>query len=104
MKVDTCPYLLKAFELLSKKWTGAILHSLSLSPNKSAHFSQLKTSLETITPRILSTRLNELVKAGIIEKHEAETHHVYVLTEKGTHLIKALECISDWAHHYIKID
>lgn len=100
---DACPYVTSAFELLSKKWTGVILHTLSLNSEYQAHFSDLKNGIPNITPRVLSMRLNELLEEGLVTKHESEQHHVYRLTQKGLDLVSAIKDIENWAHHYIEL-
>lgn len=100
---DACPYIVGAFSLLSKKWFGVILHTLSLNPNNEAHFSDLKSAIDQITPRVLSMRLNELLEEGLVIKIEKTPHHVYKLTQKGIDLVNALENIENWAHQYIEV-
>ncbi|HHX52970.1 MAG TPA: helix-turn-helix transcriptional regulator [Erysipelothrix sp.] len=101
MKKEACPYITSAFELLSRKWFGIILHTISLNPQKEAHFSDLKSGITNITPRILSMRLLELQEEGLIEKFDSDLHHVYRLTEKGCELVNSLKGIEDWAHKYL---
>lgn len=101
MNKDACPYITNAFELLSKKWLGVILHTISLNQDQEAHFSDLKTGIKNITPRILSMRLNQLQEEGLIDKIDTEPHHVYRLTKKGKDLVHALKGIENWAHQYL---
>lgn len=104
MKTAACPYITSAFELLSKKWTGVILHTLSLSENNEMHFTDLKSAINHITPRILSMRLNEMIDDQLVDKVESETHHVYRLTQKGSDLVNALKEIESWAHQYLEVE
>lgn len=101
MKNDACPYITNAFDLLSRKWFGVILHTISLNENHTAHFGDLKTGIPNITPRILSMRLNELLNEQLIEKIDTDSHHVYRLTQKGEDLVFALKGIEGWAHKYL---
>lgn len=103
MKKEACPYISSAFELLSKKWSAIILHTLSLNTDNQAHFNDLKSSIASITPRVLSMRLNELADEGLVMKVEASNHHAYQLTEKGLELVQALHDIESWAHKYIEL-
>jgi DNA-binding HxlR family transcriptional regulator len=103
--IKICPYLQYSFEILGKKWNGLIIHYLSLCPNGTAHFSEIKRDLTEITPRALSLKLTELIDHGLIEKKVTSGTPViisYELTEKGRSLTVALEPIQKWAQHYNK--
>ncbi len=103
MKTSACPYIISAFDLLSKKWTGVIVHTIAQQENNRAHFNTLKATIDNITPRVLSMRLNELIEEDIIVRVEDDSHHAYELTQKGTDLVDALRSIENWAHTYIKL-
>ncbi|WP_404450621.1 helix-turn-helix transcriptional regulator [Virgibacillus necropolis] len=101
--MDICPYLEYSFQILGKKWNGLIIHYLSLCPEGTARFSEIKKDLTDITPKALSTRLSELAEYGLIEKNVTATTPVtisYELTEKGKSLTTALEPIQEWAKNY----
>ncbi|RKQ34729.1 winged helix-turn-helix transcriptional regulator [Oceanobacillus halophilus] len=104
--MEVCPYLQYAFEVLGKKWNGLILHYLSLCPNGTAHFSEIKRDLTEITARSLSLKLGELMEYGLIEKNVVDGSPViitYELTEKGQSLTEALKPVQKWAqqHHIL---
>lgn len=101
--LNVCPYLQYSFEILGKKWNGLIVHYLSLCPDSSAHFSEIKRDLSEISPRALSLKLSELMEYGLIDKKVTNGSPVniyYKLTEKGLALTKALEPIQKWAQMY----
>ncbi|OAH54518.1 HxlR family transcriptional regulator [Domibacillus aminovorans] len=101
--MEICPYLQYSFEILGKKWNGLIIHYLSLCPNGTAHFSEIKRDLTDITPRALSLKLSELAEYGLIEKKVTIGPPVtisYELTEKGQTLTAALKPIQQWALQY----
>lgn len=101
--IKVCPYLEFSFQILAKKWNGLIIHYLSLCPNGTAHFSEIKRDLPNITSRALSLKLSELVEYGLIEKKVTTEPTVlisYELTEKGRSLTEALEPIQKWAQQY----
>jgi DNA-binding HxlR family transcriptional regulator len=82
-----------------------IIHYLSLCPNGTAHFSEIKGDHTEITPRALSLKLIELIDHELIEKKITSGTPVmisYELTEKGRSLTAALEPIQQWAQHYDK--
>lgn len=101
--MNICPFLEFAFQILGKKWNGLIIHYLSLCPNGSAQFSEIKRDLSDITPRALSLKLSELIEYGLIEKLVTTGTPVtisYRLTEKGRSLTAALAPIQQWAVQY----
>ncbi|WP_018394748.1 helix-turn-helix domain-containing protein [Bacillus sp. 37MA] len=101
--MEICPYLQYSFEILGKKWNGLIIHYLSLCPNGTAHFSEIKRDLTDITPRALSLKLSELAEYGLIEKKVTIGTPVtisYELTEKGQTLTAALKPVQQWALQY----
>ncbi len=97
---NACPYITQAFSILSKKWSGIILHTLSLNPNNELSFTEIKEALQTITPRALSIRLNELIEYDLIKKVDHEVSHTYQLSDQGKELVIALGPIEKWAHDY----
>lgn len=97
-----CPHFHGAVELIGKKWTGAILYSLSTG---SMRFGELKSGVPGMSDRLLSARLKELEKAGLIDRevHQCSPVKVtYELTEKGHSLSPIMESLSDWAAHWHK--
>lgn len=92
-----------ALKILGDKWTALIL--LELSENQ-ATFSQLEVSLEGISPRTLSQRLDKLETEAIIARHqycEKPPRYQYQLTQKGKDLQSVLKKMADWGAQYSKI-
>lgn len=89
-----------ALKILGDKWTALILLELSESQ---ATFSQLEVSLEGISPRTLSQRLNKLETEQIIARHqycEKPPRYHYQLTQKGKDLQSVLKKMADWGAKY----
>lgn len=90
----------KTMDYLSKKWTVLILLELSKG-GEWKRFSALKSSMKEITPKILSERLKELEKEGLIEhRMDASSFPVkseYRLTECGLELIEIVRDVKMWA-------
>jgi DNA-binding HxlR family transcriptional regulator len=88
-------------EILGDKWTALIVRDLSSSK---ARFCDLENSLENISPRTLSQRLDKLEKQQIIVRRlycEHPPRYTYELTKKGQELQAILVKMSDWGarHH-----
>ena len=92
---------------LTKKWTFLIILELYKGDEYTRRFSELKDSLEDITPKILSERLKELEEEGIISKNvDATAFPVkceYTLTQSGLDLVEIIRAIKGWALKW-KID
>lgn len=89
--VKACPIDV-GFEILGKKFAALIIRDM-ISLNHT-RFNQFLESIEGLRPKILSTRLTELEKSGLIERKiydETPTRIEYGLTEKG----KAVKPILD---------
>ncbi len=68
--------------LLGRKWTTLLLRDIGF--RKIDRFNHLLESIPGLTPRVLSMRLKELEKDGIIQKTEDQDLIVrWTLTEKG---------------------
>jgi DNA-binding HxlR family transcriptional regulator len=96
--------LARAFDLLGRRWTGVVLGNLSSGP---AGFRELARAIETISDSMLSTRLSDLIDAGLITRTVDEGPPLavaYELTEAGHALIPALSQISRWAEDHLPAD
>ena len=90
----------RALAIFGDKWTLLLVRELTRCPQT---FSDLETSLDGISPRTLSQRLNKLVEDGIVEKSmycEHPPRYNYSLTEKGADLQLILKNISAWSNKY----
>jgi DNA-binding HxlR family transcriptional regulator len=96
-----CPYYHQATELIGRRWTGAILRALRSGLHR---FSDLRGSIPDLSDRMLSERLKELEKEGIVERTvipETPVRIDYHLTEKGRALGGVMDAIADWAHTWV---
>ena len=78
-----CP-IKTSLGVLGKKWTMLIIRDIGVY--KITRFNRLLESVAGITPRILSMRLKELEKKGLIERTKEKRSPMIVqwrLTEKG---------------------
>jgi len=93
--------LVRAFDLLGKRWTGVVLGTLSGGP---AGFSALGRAVEGISDSVLSDRLGELTRAGLVTRRVDEGPPLsvaYALTDSGRALLPALEQIGRWAAEHL---
>jgi DNA-binding HxlR family transcriptional regulator len=93
--------LVRAFELLGKRWTGIVLGTLRGGP---AGFRALARAVEGISDSMLSDRLGELVEAGLVSRTVRDGPPVsvtYDLTNAGRALLPALEQITRWAEKHL---
>lgn len=90
-----------AFDLLGKRWNGVILGTLSHGP---AGFADLRRGVGAITDSVLSDRLTELVRAGLVERVVTDGRPPgvsYSLTESGTELLPVLQSLGTWAAKHL---
>jgi DNA-binding HxlR family transcriptional regulator len=89
--------LARAFDFLGKRWNGLILGTLLNGPAK---FAELRRAIGKIHDSVLSDRLAELARAGLVERCVDEGPPVsvsYRLTNRGQALLPALRELTDWA-------
>ena len=87
-------------KVLGNKWTALILRNLLSGPKR---FGELEKSLEHISPRTLSQRLDDLEETGIVTKQsfaEVPPRTEYSLTKKGKDLLPVLQQMADWGTKY----
>ncbi len=85
-----CP-LNGQFGVLGRKWTLSILRDIGF--RGIGRFKDLNKSIGQVTPRILSIRLRQLERDGLIEKKQSPipgNAPVWQLTQKGADLIPLL--------------
>ena len=93
--------LVRAFDLLGKRWTGVLLGTLRAGP---VGFRALARAVPGISDSVLSDRLRELTEAGLLARTVEEGPPVsvtYTLTGAGRELLPALEQIGRWAERHL---
>lgn len=86
--------------ILGAKWTPQLLYAMYHGINR---FCEMQKEVGGINPRTLSARLDELERAGIIQKAtyaEVPPRVEYMLTEKGVALVPILEQMAEWSKKY----
>jgi DNA-binding HxlR family transcriptional regulator len=92
-----CP-VAKAMELLDERWTMLLLRELLLGTE---HFNALRRGLPRMSPTLLSHRLDQLQRAGLLTRELAGRDVRYVLTPAGRELQPVVEQISLWGVRWI---
>ena len=91
VKFVNCP-IRTSLGILGKKWTILIIRDIGV--RKINRFNRILESIPGLTPRVLSMRLKELEKEGLIEcieKKKSSTMMVlWRLTEKGKDILPIL--------------
>ena len=97
-----CGRYQRAVEILGKRWTGLILQVLMQG---TTHFNKIAESLEVVSDRVLSERLKELEREGIVERRvyaETPVRIEYVLTDKGQALAPVILALQQWAETWVE--
>ena len=94
-----CP-ISHACKILEPRWT---IHILTEMWAGSTHFNEIRRGVGNISPGLLSRRLKELEKLGMIKREEdASTGNVeYFRTSKAIRLEPALNALGAWAQQNI---
>lgn len=86
---------------IARKWTLLILLELYKGMNHTRRFSELKGCLPGITQKVLSARLKELEKEGLVENRVDGTSFPvkseYTLTQSGLEIIDIVKGMKRWA-------
>jgi DNA-binding HxlR family transcriptional regulator len=93
--------LARAFGFLGKRWNAVLLGILGGGP---AGFRDLSRAIGRISDSVLSHRLAELSRAGLITRTVDAGPPVavsYALTDCGRALMPALDQISRWAQEHL---
>jgi DNA-binding HxlR family transcriptional regulator len=88
-----------ALSILENRWTVSLLREAFHGARRFGQFAQALGIARTV----LTARLDELVKAGLLERREYDTDHgwhEYRLTRKGMDLFPAIVALTQWSARY----
>ena len=92
-----CP-LAQATQLLCERWTLIVVRELMAG---SSRFGELHHGAPLMSPTLLSTRLKQLVKAGVVEQRGGgPSSPTYHLTDAGMALRPIIEHLGIWGHRW----
>lgn len=92
-----CP-VAKAMELLDERWTLLIVRELV---SGSERFNDLRRGVPRMSPSLLSRRLQQLVRAGVVERRGEGQNVRYVLTQAGRELQPVVAALGAWGMRWI---
>ncbi len=92
-----CP-VAKAMELLDERWTMLVVRELVSGTQR---FNELRRGLPRVSPALLSRRLHQLVRAGIVDRQVDGSDVRYVLTQAGQELRPLVEALGAWGIRWI---
>jgi DNA-binding HxlR family transcriptional regulator len=95
-----CP-VAKASEIIGERWTVLILRELLLG---TTHFNDFQRALSRISPTLLSKRLKELEKKGLIvrKRSPGQERHEYQLTACGRELEPIVKHLAVWGMRWAR--
>jgi DNA-binding HxlR family transcriptional regulator len=92
-----CP-VSKAMELLDERWTMLVIRELLLG---SRHFNDIRRGVPKMSPSLLSKRLHDLTRAGIVERRDEGREVTYRLTAAGKELGPVVDKLGAWGMRWI---
>ena len=97
-----CP-VAKAMELLGEKWSLLILRELHMGATR---FNELQRGLGSISPTILTKRLNDLADAELIlrKRISGQRGYEYFLTQAGKETLPLLKSVGEWGMRWARGD
>jgi DNA-binding HxlR family transcriptional regulator len=95
-----CPVAMAA-EIVCSRWTALILRELLCG---STRFNDLRRGVPRMSPTLLSKRLKELERAGVIMTRPTGQQGIveYVLTEAGEDLREVVMTLGTWGHRWVE--
>jgi DNA-binding HxlR family transcriptional regulator len=86
-----------ALDLVGERWALLVVRELLLGPKR---FTDLRRGLPNASPNVISERLRELERAGVVKREKLPppaSSRVYVLTDWGRELEDSVLSLGRWA-------
>src|SRR6185369_15209467 len=88
----------KAAEIIAERWTPLVIHELLAG---STRFNDIRRGVPLMSQTLLSTRLKELQRAGIVQRRAGGNRgHEWHLTEAGLALGPLIRQLGEWGLQY----
>lgn len=87
-------------EVVGRRWNGAILRVLL---NGASRYSEIRRQIPGLSDRLLSERLRELEREGLVERDVTPCQPVevrYSLSGRGRELEPVLRGLADWVQRW----
>jgi DNA-binding HxlR family transcriptional regulator len=100
-EISPCP-IDAMLSVIDGRWKGTILWKLLDGPMRT---NELRRSIPEITERMLIRHLQDLVRDGILERHEETRVPLYVrynISEYGMTIVPVLEAICAWGRLHLE--
>lgn len=96
-----CP-IARASEILAERWTPLVVRNLMFGADT---FTAISRGVPTMSRSMLVKRLDELERAGVVEKtpKTAGQGHRYTLTPAGADLGAVITALAEWGERYIDV-
>jgi DNA-binding HxlR family transcriptional regulator len=85
-------------ELLDERWTMLVVRELVTGSHR---FNDLRRGLPKMSPTLLSKRLSQLARAGLIKRQVDGNEVQYLLTPAGEELRPVVEALGAWGVRWI---
>ena len=92
---DGCP-IARALDLVGERWALLVVRELLLGPKR---YTDLRRGLPNASPNVLSQRLGELERAGVLQRRKLQPpagSRVYELTDWGRELEEIVISLGRW--------
>jgi DNA-binding HxlR family transcriptional regulator len=96
-----CPRFQYAIELIGRRWVGAVLRVLVAGP---ARFNELLAAVPNLSDRLLTERLRELEREGLVTRTVSLDRPIrvtYALTDCGRSLSEIICTIGTWSERWV---
>jgi DNA-binding HxlR family transcriptional regulator len=92
-----CP-IAKAAEIVAERWTPLVIAEML---SGSTHFSHIRRGVPLMSQTLLSKRLKELERVGVVERYVADRRRPeWKLTEAGRALAPVIQHLGEWGLCY----
>ncbi|MGH9087098.1 MAG: winged helix-turn-helix transcriptional regulator [Acidimicrobiales bacterium] len=95
-----CP-VSKAAEVICQRWTPLILRELLVG---STRFNEIRRGVPGCSPALLSKRLKDLERAGVVERGASARSATYRLSVAGRELLPVILGLGEWGHRWVRTD
>jgi DNA-binding HxlR family transcriptional regulator len=94
-----CP-ILRGAEIFANRWTPVIVRNLLMGCET---FSEIRAGAPGISRTLLTQRLRDLERSGVIERHPNGRGARYVLTEAGEELREVCWTLGTWGARWLEV-